>query len=512
MNEVHGNLKLDDKSKSKNNGDSQIRKFYAGKVILLTGFTGFLGTIILEKLLRTCTEIDKIYIMIREKRGVKVDERIKKYFENPIFNTLRNVNPHFMQKVVPFYGDLIKSDLGISKEDRRCLAENVNIIIHNASSVYFNAKLSHCLRINVIGTQKMLELGLECSRLEAFVYVSTAYSHHYNKQIEETFYQPPVDLKVIEDMIQADEENATGLSQEVTNDIIGKWRNSYAFSKATTEGLVETFSRKTSLPCVIYRPSIIVYTNEEPIPAWMGNKNGPIHMTIFCALGFMHVIPAPKDCILDLIPVDLTTNGLLALIWDYVVHRQSNEPQVYNYGSSDWNPNNLGLAYKSFCVSCREVPPIKMIWYPFLNYISNFYVFLVLHTLFHVLPAMLLDLIRVICGKKPLAVNMLLVLGRNFGALYYFMNENWIIKTDKLKGVLNYMNAADLKEFPFDLKAFDWFAYCKLSVLCVRLLLHDPLETVPAARRKYQRLRILHYTVCGLFILFMLIFLYRIAN
>ncbi|CAL7948512.1 unnamed protein product [Xylocopa violacea] len=511
MNEVHENLKLDDKSNSKNNGDSQIRKFYAGKVILLTGFTGFLGTIILEKLLRTCTEIDKIYIMIREKKGVKVDERIKKYFENPIFNTLRNVNPHFMQKIVPFYGDLMESDLGISKEDRRCLAENVNIIIHNASSVYFHAKPSDILRSNVIGTQKMLELGLECSRLEAFVYVSTAYSHHYNQQIEETFYPPPVDLKVIKDMIQADEENAAGLSQQVINEIVGKWSNTYAFSKASTEGLVEAFSRKTSLPCIVYRPSIITLTNEEPVPAWVGNKNGPIQLLTSTTLGFMHVLPASKDVTVDVIPVDLTTNGLLALIWDYVVHRQSNEPQVYNYGSSDWNPYTYGLGYKAFRIAWEEQPSMKMVWYPFTIFVSNFYAFLCLHTLFHILPAVLVDLILVIQGKKPLAVKMLLLLGKNYDALFRFINGNWVIKADKLKGVLNYMNAADLKEFPFDLKAVDWYRLSLLSMLPIREILHDPLETIPAAKRKYQRLRLLHYTVCGLFIFFMLFFVYRIG-
>ncbi|XP_076749568.1 fatty acyl-CoA reductase 1-like [Xylocopa sonorina] len=489
MNEVCESLKLDGKSNSKNNENSQIKRFYAGKVILLTGFTGFLGTIILEKLLRTCTEIGKIYIMIREKKGVKIDERIKKYFENPIFNTLRDANPHFMQKVVPFHGDLIETDLGLSKEDRRCLIENVNIIIHNASMVYFNAKVSKILRTNVIGTQKMLELGLECSRLEAFVYVSTAYSHHYNKTIEENFYPPPVDLKVIKDMIQADEENATGLSQTATNEIVGKWSNLYAFSKATTEGLVETFSRKTSLPCIIYRPSIITLSMEEPIPGWVGNKNGPIHLLTANALGFMHVVPASIDGNIDMIPVDLTANGLLALIWDYVVHRQSKEPQVYNYGSSDWNPFTYRIGYKAFQIAWTEQPPLKMVWYPFGIFVPNYYAFLCLHVLFHVLPAIIVDLILVIWRKKPLAVKMLLLVGKNYDALYRFINGGWIIRTDKLKSIQNYMNAADLKEFPFDLKTVDWFRICSLYEIAIRQFLHDPLETIPAARRKYQKLK-----------------------
>ena len=62
----------------------QIQQFYAGKHILLTGCTGFLGIIILEKILRTCTEISKLYILIREKANMAIEDRLKKLFENEV--------------------------------------------------------------------------------------------------------------------------------------------------------------------------------------------------------------------------------------------------------------------------------------------------------------------------------------------------------------------------------------------------------------------------------------------
>lgn len=76
-----GNRQL---SEEKKNCGSQIRRFYAGKQILLTGCTGYLGTIILEKTLRTCTEISKIYVMIREKKNMEVKERLEKCFANNV--------------------------------------------------------------------------------------------------------------------------------------------------------------------------------------------------------------------------------------------------------------------------------------------------------------------------------------------------------------------------------------------------------------------------------------------
>jgi fatty acyl-CoA reductase len=45
---------------------------------LLTGCTGFLGKVILEKLLRSCPDVKKIYIMVRPKRKVDPMNRVEK--------------------------------------------------------------------------------------------------------------------------------------------------------------------------------------------------------------------------------------------------------------------------------------------------------------------------------------------------------------------------------------------------------------------------------------------------
>ncbi|XP_076749570.1 fatty acyl-CoA reductase 1-like [Xylocopa sonorina] len=514
MNEMEKNLKFPDESSNLgNNEDSQIRKYYAGKVILLTGFTGFLGTIILEKLLRTCTEVTRIYVMIREKRGMAIEERLSKYFKNTIFDKLREANPNFMEKVVPIYGDLQKADLGFSPEIRRNIVETVNIIIHNASMVYFEAKISCLLRINVIGTQKMLELGLECSHLEVFTYVSTAYSHHYVKTIEEIFYPPPVYLDVIEDMIRADEENETGLSKTVVDAIVGKWTNIYAFSKAMAEHVVERFSRKTSLPCIVYRPSIIVPSYKEPVPQWVGNQNGPIKIMLSISLGILHVVHARSTCRLDTVPVDMATNSLLAIIHNYAVNRESNEPQVYNYASSDWNPVNLKMIYEGYSTVAEKYPSQKIVWYPFAFFVTNFFVFVVLHTLFHVIPGMLVDLYLIIQGKSAVAMKVLFALAKNHHVLLRFMNGDWTIKADKIRHIKDNMTAADSNQFLLDLGLINWYEEIRWGLLITcREAVKDPIETLPAARRKYQRLKIAHYTSCSLIVILFLYYLYRLTG
>ena len=55
-----------------------VKGYYSGKNIMITGCTGFLGTVILEKFLRSIPDIGKIFIMVRAKKNMKPMDRIKK--------------------------------------------------------------------------------------------------------------------------------------------------------------------------------------------------------------------------------------------------------------------------------------------------------------------------------------------------------------------------------------------------------------------------------------------------
>ena len=55
---------------------SPIREFYKNKSIFITGATGFLGKTVIEKLVRSCPELKKIYILIRHKKGKTPTERL----------------------------------------------------------------------------------------------------------------------------------------------------------------------------------------------------------------------------------------------------------------------------------------------------------------------------------------------------------------------------------------------------------------------------------------------------
>ena len=54
--------------------------------MIFLGGTGFLGKLLIEKLLRSCPDISSVYVIIRSKRGQDVYKRIENLFDDPVSN------------------------------------------------------------------------------------------------------------------------------------------------------------------------------------------------------------------------------------------------------------------------------------------------------------------------------------------------------------------------------------------------------------------------------------------
>ena len=160
-------------------------------------------------------------------------------------------------------GDLHKDRLGLSDQDYDKVIKEVGIIFHNASDSG-KAKqknwISKVLETNVLGTKRILELSSCCKLLKCFVYVSsTCAQAKAAGNLKEDSYPAPGDIKYINDMIEADNVNATELNNESLKMMIGEWSNLSAFSKAISEDLVTKHATTSKYPCCIFRPSISEY-------------------------------------------------------------------------------------------------------------------------------------------------------------------------------------------------------------------------------------------------------------
>jgi NAD dependent epimerase/dehydratase family enzyme len=61
-----------------------IPEYYEGKNVLLTGATGFLGKVLLEKLLRSCPKVNSVYVLVRQKAGQKPQERVEEILSSKV--------------------------------------------------------------------------------------------------------------------------------------------------------------------------------------------------------------------------------------------------------------------------------------------------------------------------------------------------------------------------------------------------------------------------------------------
>lgn len=68
----------------------RIADMFEGKKILITGGTGFLGKVLLEKFLRCIPKIEKIYLLVRPKKGKDPKHRLDEIFNSAVSIKIKN--------------------------------------------------------------------------------------------------------------------------------------------------------------------------------------------------------------------------------------------------------------------------------------------------------------------------------------------------------------------------------------------------------------------------------------
>lgn len=180
---------------------------YAGRSLFITGATGFMGKVLVEKLLRDCGDVKSIYLLIRTKKGIDAAQRRDDYLKHLVFDRIRETNRAQLDKVKLIRGDILMDGLEIGESDRNQLIENVEIIFHCAANVRFDQELKQAINFNTNGTLRVLKLAEQMKRLMAFVHVSTAYCQCNEEVVEERSYPAPhnpLGISKLADLVESD--------------------------------------------------------------------------------------------------------------------------------------------------------------------------------------------------------------------------------------------------------------------------------------------------------------------
>lgn len=99
-----------------------------------------MGKVLVHKLLVSCPLIDTIYVLIRSKRGMGPQDRLRDLFSTPIFESIKDTS--VLEKVVVLTGDISIPRLGLSDSDIDIIVNQVSVIFHSAATVRFDEDLS----------------------------------------------------------------------------------------------------------------------------------------------------------------------------------------------------------------------------------------------------------------------------------------------------------------------------------------------------------------------------------
>ncbi|KAF3420318.1 hypothetical protein E2986_00769 [Frieseomelitta varia] len=481
---------------------SPIQQFYNGQSIFITGGTGFVGKLLIEKLLRECPGISFVYLLIRPKKGKDMHQRIEEIFDDPLFDKLKETQPKFRHQIVVVAGDCSQPGLGMSSVDRQTVTREVSIVFHVAATVRFDEKMKLAVPINVRSPIEVMNLCKEISSLKyqyistailasnfSFVHVSTAYANCPLDLIEEKVYEAPIDGEKLITIVEYMDEK---LIDEITPRLLGAWPNTYTYTKAVAESVI--VKQAGELPVGIFRPAIVISTYREPIRGWIDNLYGPTGVAAGAGTGVLRSIHCDGSIQANVVPGDLTVNALIACAWDIANRRKSattketgNDIPVYNYVSKD-NP----ITYDQLKVLSEkyglQFPTSRAIWYYSFRNNKHKIIHLMYVYLLHLLPALLIDTITLCLGKEPRMLKIYKKIHKFMDVLNYFSTKEWKFSNDNVKGLLNKMTKEDRENFAFDITEIDWDHYFRMYVRGIRMyLIKDPLDTLPKARAKWQR-------------------------
>ncbi|GLT48745.1 hypothetical protein SLA2020_223530 [Shorea laevis] len=342
-----------------------ILHFLENKSILVTGATGFLAKIFIEKILRVQPNVKKLYLLLRAADAKSAAQRMRnEIIGKDLFKVLMekcgtNFSSLISEKTTLVPGDITCEDLGLKDPNLvEEMCKELDVVINLAATTNFDERYDVSLGINTMGAKHVLNFAKKCVKLKVFVHVSTAYvSGERGGLILENSYSMGETLngvsgldidaekQIAEDklnQLQAQGASPQAITQAMKDLAIQRantygWPNAYVFTKAMGEMLVGHL--KGNVSTVIVRPTIITSTYKEPFSGWAEGVRTIDSLAVGYGKGKLQCFLGDLKAVLDVIPADMVVNAMIVAM---VAHANQPSDDIYQVGSSLSNPLRYG--------------------------------------------------------------------------------------------------------------------------------------------------------------------------
>nr|GEW89398.1 alcohol-forming fatty acyl-CoA reductase [Tanacetum cinerariifolium] len=274
-----------------------ILEYLSNKTILVTGATGFLGKIFVEKILRVQPNIKKIYLLIRASSPDTALHRMhSEVIGKDLFRIIKenhgaNMNTFVSEKVTPVAGGIDMENFGVSDLDLlREMWGQVDVIVNSAAATKFDERYDISFATNTLGAEHVSSFVNQCINIKLLLHVSTSFvSGEKSGVILETAFKMSETLngknnldiqeernvilqerhRLLVDNKANEEAISAGMKKfGIQRAELHGWPNTYVLTKAMGEMLLFDGLRQ-DVSLVILRPTIITSTYKEPFPGWI---------------------------------------------------------------------------------------------------------------------------------------------------------------------------------------------------------------------------------------------------
>jgi nucleoside-diphosphate-sugar epimerase len=435
-----------------------VRQHLRDKTVLLTGGTGFLGKVVVERLLQAAPEIARIYLLIRETREPAAVRLEAEVLPAGVFDSLARTHGdgwlRFVRdKVTPVAGDISQPRLGLSDSDFATLASQVDVVINSAASVSFDAPINEALLHNTRSTQYVAEFARACCSA-VLVHISTAYVAGRKSGMIAEGPLPdvaPAEIAVLDDLM-ATIADAGALGQADARETRGRlveagmvrarnrgWHDTYTYTKALGEMVLA--QHRGTVPTAIVRPAIIESSLRDPVPGWLENLNVVDPLFVEYGRGRMPDFPLRRDTVLDVVPVDLVANAVVALL-----PRIADLAEIgfYTIGSGALNPLTCGRLYEVSREYFQEQPMLDRQGRPIAAPVWTFPT-----------PQHFREMLNGEARRSTTAKRLMYL-----ADLYEsYANADYIFDTSNARQLLGELDGDDRALLDFDVQRIDWRSY-----------------------------------------------------